>query len=77
MRNLKERITAASHHYSVSNTYRKVGSVAVFIHRMEYDQKVIIRFLYKKRVSPEDTHARPEAQFGDAPYSERSVRRWC
>jgi hypothetical protein len=42
---------------------------------MECDQRVIIRFLSKKRVSPEDIHARLEAHFGDATYSERSVRR--
>jgi DNA-binding transcriptional ArsR family regulator len=47
---------------------------------MEYDQKVIVQFLCKERVSPEDIHARLEAEFGDATYteySERSVRRWC
>jgi hypothetical protein len=42
---------------------------------MESNQKVIIRFLCKERVSPEDIHACLEAQFGDATYSERSVRR--
>jgi hypothetical protein len=42
--------------------------------------KVIIRFLCKERISPEDIPARLEAQFRDATYSEyseRSVRRWC
>jgi hypothetical protein len=46
-----------------------------FIQRMEYDQRVIIRFLYKERVSPENIHARLEAQFGDTTYSDRSLRR--
>jgi hypothetical protein len=31
----------------------------------------------KERVSPEDIHARLEAQFGDTTYSMRSVWRWC
>jgi hypothetical protein len=44
---------------------------------MEYDQMVIIRFLCKGRVSPQDVHARLEAQFGYATYSEWSVGRWC
>jgi hypothetical protein len=47
---------------------------------MESDQRVIIRFLCKEHVSPEDIHAHLEAQFGDAiynKYSERGVRRWC
>jgi hypothetical protein len=46
---------------------------------MEYDQRVIIRFLCKQRVSPEDIHALLEAWLGDATctaYSEQSVRRW-
>jgi hypothetical protein len=45
---------------------------------MEYDERVIIRFLCKERVSPEDIQTHLEAQFGDATYSgsnERSVRR--
>jgi hypothetical protein len=47
---------------------------------MESDERVIIRFLCKERVSPEDIHAPLGAQFGDATYSEYnewSVRRWC
>jgi hypothetical protein len=48
-----------------------------FIQRMEYDQSVIIRFLCKEGASPEDIHARLEAQLGDATDSERSVRQWC
>jgi hypothetical protein len=49
----------------------------VFIQRIEYDERVIIRFLCKEGVSPEDIHARPELQFRDATYSERSVRQQC
>jgi hypothetical protein len=48
-----------------------------FIQRMEDDQRVIIRFFCRKRVSPEGIHACLEARFGDAAYSERSVRLWC
>jgi hypothetical protein len=44
---------------------------------MEYDQRIIVWFLCKERVSSEDIHARLEAQFGSAIYSERSLRRWC
>jgi hypothetical protein len=47
---------------------------------MEYDQRVLIRFLCKERVSTEDTHTVLEVQFGDAThseYSEWSVRQWC
>jgi hypothetical protein len=43
---------------------------------MGYDQRVITRFLCRECVSPEDVHALLEAQFGDAIYSERNVRRW-
>jgi hypothetical protein len=41
---------------------------------MEYDQRIIIRFLCKGHVSPEEIHAYFEAQFRDAIDSERSVR---
>jgi hypothetical protein len=41
---------------------------------MEYDQRVIILFLCKERVSPEEIHTRLEAQFGGITYSERRVR---
>jgi hypothetical protein len=44
---------------------------------MQYDQRVIIRFLCKERVSSKNIHARLEAQFRSAIYSERSLRRWC
>jgi hypothetical protein len=47
---------------------------------MEYDQRVIIRFLCKERASPEDIRARLEAQFGDtmhSEYSERNIQQWC
>jgi hypothetical protein len=44
---------------------------------MEYDQRVIIRFLYKERFSPGDIHTCLEAQLGDAIYSERSIWGWC
>jgi hypothetical protein len=49
----------------------------IFHQQMEYDQRVIIRFLRKGRISPEDIHARLEAQLGDLTYSGRSVRQWC
>jgi hypothetical protein len=44
---------------------------------MEYEQRVSIRFLCKEGASAKDSHARLEAQFGDAPYSERSIQLWC
>jgi hypothetical protein len=47
---------------------------------MEYNQRVIIRFLCEERVSTEDIRARLEAQLGEATYSEYnewSVRWWC
>jgi hypothetical protein len=44
---------------------------------MEYDQRVIIRFLCKEHVSPQDVHVRLEAQLRDATYSEWSVGQWC
>jgi hypothetical protein len=43
---------------------------------MKYNQRVIIRFLCKERISPEGFHALIEAQFGDATCSERRVRQW-
>jgi hypothetical protein len=43
---------------------------------MEHNQRIIIRFLCKERVSPEDIHARLETQFGDVPCSDQSVWRW-
>jgi hypothetical protein len=50
-------------------------SVYVFIQQMEDNQRVIIPFLCKEGVSPENIHAPLEEQFGDATYSERSARR--
>jgi hypothetical protein len=47
------------------------------IQGMEYDQRGIILFLCKEGISPQEIHRHLEAQFGDATYSERSVRRWC
>jgi Mn-dependent DtxR family transcriptional regulator len=44
---------------------------------MESDQRVIIRFLCKERVSPEDILTRLEAQFGDPTSCPRSARGWC
>jgi hypothetical protein len=73
---LKERITAASYQQYAWNYSREVCPFTIFIQPREYDQRVIIRFLCKERVSPEDIHVRLEAQFGDATYSGRSIRRW-
>jgi hypothetical protein len=44
---------------------------------MEYDQRVIIRFLFNEKVSADEIQRRLTAQFGEDSYSIRSVRRWC
>jgi hypothetical protein len=44
---------------------------------MEYDRRVIIRSLCNECASPGEIHTHLEAQFEDATYNERSVRRWC
>jgi hypothetical protein len=44
---------------------------------MEHEQRVIIQFLCEEHASPEDIHARLEAQFADTTYGKRSLRRWC
>jgi DNA-binding MarR family transcriptional regulator len=48
-----------------------------FIQRMESDQRVIVQFLCKERVSPEDNDAHLEAQFGDATCGEWNIRPRC
>jgi hypothetical protein len=67
------------HHISSTSRIIVARSVRVrfFIQRMEYDHMVMIRFLCKEHISPEDIHARLEAQLGDATDSGRSVRRSC
>jgi hypothetical protein len=42
---------------------------------MEYDQRVILRFLCKEGVSAQEVHLSLEVQFGEDAYSARSVRR--
>jgi hypothetical protein len=44
---------------------------------MDFEQKVIIRFLFKEGVDANDIHTRLLAQFGDETYSLRSVQPWC
>jgi DNA-binding transcriptional ArsR family regulator len=44
---------------------------------MDYEQRVIVRFLCKEGVLPAEIHTRVEAQFGEDAYSLRSVQRWC
>jgi hypothetical protein len=44
---------------------------------MELEQRIMIRFLYRKHAEPRDIHARRVEQFDDAAYSLRSVQRWC
>jgi DNA-binding transcriptional ArsR family regulator len=77
LRSLKDRITAAAHQQYVLNYDHQVRPLPVFIQRMEYDQRTLVRFLCKDHISLEEVHARLEAQFGDAIYGERSVRWWC
>jgi hypothetical protein len=42
---------------------------------MDYDQRVIVRFLYKEAVLPAEIHTRVKAQFVEDAYSLRSVQR--
>jgi hypothetical protein len=44
---------------------------------MELEQRIIIRFLYRKHAERRDIQAQPSAQFGDVVYSLRSVQHWC
>jgi hypothetical protein len=44
---------------------------------MDYEQRVIVRFLYKEGVLPVEIHTRVKAQFGEDAYSLRSVQHWC
>jgi hypothetical protein len=44
---------------------------------MDFEQRVIIRFLSKEDVDATDIRTKLLAQFGDEAYSLRSVQRWC
>jgi hypothetical protein len=44
---------------------------------IDYEQRVIIPFLYNERVPPDKIQERVSRQFGDTTYSLRSVRRWA
>jgi hypothetical protein len=44
---------------------------------MDFEQRVIIRFLFKKSVDTNDIHMRLLAKFRDEASSLRSVQRWC
>jgi DNA-binding transcriptional ArsR family regulator len=44
---------------------------------MDYEQRVIVLFLYKEGVLPAEIHTRVKAQFEKDAYSLRSVQRWC
>jgi hypothetical protein len=48
---------------SVSWTFRILES------HMDYEQRVIIRFLQREGVAPDEIHTRLRAQFGDDTYS--------
>jgi hypothetical protein len=56
---------------SVSCTFRILTS------HMDYEQMVIIQFLHREGVAPDEILTRLRAQFEDDTYSSRSVRRWC
>jgi hypothetical protein len=45
--------------------------------RMDFEQRVIIRFLFKEGVDAHDIRTRLLVQFGDEAYSLQSVQRWC
>jgi hypothetical protein len=42
---------------------------------MDSEQRVIVRFLYMKRVAPAEIHTKLKAQYGNDAYSLRSVQR--
>jgi hypothetical protein len=44
---------------------------------MDFEQRLVIRFLFKEGVDANDIHTRLLAQFGDETYSLRSVQRSC
>jgi hypothetical protein len=44
---------------------------------MEYDQRIIVRFLHKDGVQSDQIRTRLKAQFEDDTYSLRSVQLWC
>jgi hypothetical protein len=41
---------------------------------MEYDQRVIVRFLHKEGVQPDQIHTKLKAQFDDDTHSLRNVQ---
>jgi hypothetical protein len=44
---------------------------------MELEQRIVIRFLSREHTAPRDIYVRLSVQFGDAPYSFRSIKRGC
>jgi hypothetical protein len=42
-----------------------------------YQRRVIIRFLHRERVQPDEIHRRLAAQPCKDPYSKRSIEWWC
>jgi hypothetical protein len=49
---------------------------SILTSHMDSEQRVIIRFLHREGVAPDEIRTRLRAQFGDDTYSSRSVRRW-
>jgi hypothetical protein len=43
---------------------------------MDYERRVIMRFLCKEGVLPAEIHTKVEAEFGEDAYSLCSVQRW-
>jgi hypothetical protein len=48
-----------------------------FYFSMDYEQRVIMRFLYKEGVFPAEIHTRVKAQFGEDGYSLHIIQCWC
>jgi hypothetical protein len=51
--------------------------VEIFHSWIEYEQRVVIRFLLQEDANMDNIHRRLQAQFTDNGYSIGSVRRWC
>jgi hypothetical protein len=60
-----------------ANNFLEPVCVENFWSTIEYDQRVIARFLHSEGVHPDQIHARLTAQFGSGTDNLRSVQRWC
>jgi hypothetical protein len=67
-------IRACQHLTLLDDRHRRV---ALFTLLMGFEQRVIIRFLYREGVNTNDIPIGLSAQFRDAGYRLRTVHRWC